>query len=180
MKIQRRKKELFTVREMVRAALMAALIFVVTFLVRIPVPMTSGGYINLGDTMILLAAWLICTGRRDVRAALCAAAAAGLGSGLADLSAGAVVYILATLLIKGAMGFVAHRIVTRHRSFPGYVAAAVCGGAIMIGGYFLFEFFFFSPAYALGALPFNGLQWGGSVATAAVLYPVARQMESRV
>jgi uncharacterized membrane protein len=170
----------FTVKDMVVVALMAALIFVVTFLVRIPVPLTSGGYINIGDVMILISAWLIGGTRADLRTAMAVFAAAAIGSALSDLSAGAAIYIFPTFFIKGTMGFVARLIIAPRRRLPAYVMAAVTAGAIMIAGYFLFEYFFFSPAYALAALPFNGVQWGGSVAIATVLFPVVRQVEARI
>ncbi|MDR1292922.1 MAG: ECF transporter S component, partial [Clostridiales Family XIII bacterium] len=43
----------------VQTALMAAIIFVVTYLIRIPMPFASGGYLNIGDTPLYIAAYLL-------------------------------------------------------------------------------------------------------------------------
>lgn len=75
---------------LVTAALFAAAITVVTaYLLHIPIP--TGGYIHLGDTLIYLAACLLPVPY--------AAAAAVIGAGLADLLT-APVWVLPTLIIK--------------------------------------------------------------------------------
>ena len=79
-------------------ALFAALICVGTMLVQIPIPAT-GGYANLGDGVILIAAFLMGTGY--------ATAAAGLGSMLADLLLGYVSYAPGTLIIKAGAALIA-------------------------------------------------------------------------
>ncbi|NLM83657.1 MAG: ECF transporter S component [Clostridiales bacterium] len=144
------------------AAVLAALVFVVTFLTRIPVPGLSSAYINLGDTVIFISAYLL--------GGPVAAAVAAIGSALADLAAGAAVYIPATFVIKGLMGLGAGSIM-RVRNLAFYALAAIVGGAIMTGGYFVFEAIFFDLAYALTALPLNLVQWGGSVVIALALQP---------
>ena len=78
------------VQKMTTSAATAALIFAITYLVRIPVPGTVGGYINLGDTAIYMAAFLF--------GGPMAGAAAAIGSALADTAAGAAYYILPTFL----------------------------------------------------------------------------------
>ena len=45
------------IRKMVLAALMAALTYVATMVVRIPSPMQ--GYVNLGDCCVLLSGWIL-------------------------------------------------------------------------------------------------------------------------
>ena len=63
-------------RLLVTAALFAAAITVMTaYMLHIPIP--TGGYIHLGDALIYLAACLL--------PVPCAAAAAAIGAGLADL-----------------------------------------------------------------------------------------------
>jgi uncharacterized membrane protein len=151
------------VRGIALTAVMAAVIFAVTWSVRIPLPFTSGGYLNLGDAVIYCSAFII-GGRRT-------AAAAAVGSGLADLAAGAVVYILPTAAIKGVMGLVVGAAMARGAGFSRYLTACFIGGAVMTGGYALFEFAYFGSAYALSALPFNAIQWAGGVIVAAVCHP---------
>ena len=80
-------------KKTVMAALMAALICVATFVVRIPTPLH--GYVNLGDCLVLFAA--------SILSPWYAALAAGLGSALADLISGYVIYAPATFVIKALM-----------------------------------------------------------------------------
>jgi len=82
------------VKTLTMTALMAAVIFVLTFIIRIPVG-GSGGYINIGDAGVYVAASLL-----GGPAGMIAAA---IGSALADLSAGAAIYILYTALVTGLM-----------------------------------------------------------------------------
>ena len=70
---------------MVYTALMAALIFVATYLIKIPNPAT-GGYSHMGDCMIFIA--VVMLGRRN------GSMAAAIGGALSDLLAGAAVWTL--------------------------------------------------------------------------------------
>ena len=75
------------------AALFAGAIAVTTaYLLHIPIP--TGGYIHLGDALIYLAACLL--------PVPCAAAAAAIGAGLADLLT-APMWVLPTLVIKAVL-----------------------------------------------------------------------------
>ncbi|MGI6153187.1 MAG: ECF transporter S component [Christensenellaceae bacterium] len=149
-------------------AVFTALVFVVTFLVRIPVPGTGGAYLNFGDVVIYIAAFTI--------GGPYAAVAAALGSMLTDVVAGAAVYALPTLIIKGAMALVFGMIVKK-RSFARYaLASAVCGG-VMACGYGLYEYAMFGAEYMLAALPFNLIQWAGAAAAACAFYPAARRIQ---
>ena len=80
-------------RLIVLSALFAALACVATMVIRIPSPFK--GYLNLGDSVVLLSGWLL----PPVYGAL----AAGLGSALADLFSGYVTYAPATFVIKALM-----------------------------------------------------------------------------
>ncbi|MDR3277945.1 MAG: ECF transporter S component, partial [Oscillospiraceae bacterium] len=131
-------------------ALMAALIFAVTYAIRIPIPFSSGGgYLNLGDVMIYLCAYLL--------GGPLGAVAAAIGSGAADLAAGAAAYILPTAVIKGFMGLAAGSIMKK-RGVVTYLLGSTVGAVIMTLGYALFEYFFFTREYAFAALPFNAVQ----------------------
>ena len=65
-------------KQIVTAALFAALTCVATMVIKIPSPMD--GYLNLGDCVVLAAGWMLAPGYGF--------AAAGLGSALADLFSG--------------------------------------------------------------------------------------------
>jgi uncharacterized membrane protein len=155
----------------IQTALMAAIIFVVTYIVRIPMPIASGGYLNIGDTPLYIAAYLL--------GGPAGAVAGALGSAMSDLAAGYVMYALPTAIIKGTMGFVCGVIMNQAR--PGglkrFILASVLGGAIMVGGYAIFETLFFNLNQAIVTVPFNCVQWAGGVAAATALFPAVRAVD---
>jgi uncharacterized membrane protein len=155
------------IRKLTYTSIAAALIFVVTWGLKVPVPGTSG-YINLGDSMIYISAYLL--------AGPLGAAAAAIGSALADLAAGYAAYIPATFIIKGLMGLAFGAIAYRKKLAP-YIAAAILGGAIMTVGYAVFETAVFGFAYATTSLPWNIGQWVGNVIVAAALYPLLQRVQ---
>ncbi len=81
-------------KRLVLTGLMTALVFLLTFTVKVPIPFTSG-YIHLGDSMIFLAVLAL--------GPVYGAFAAGVGSMLADLISGYAQYALPTLIIKSLM-----------------------------------------------------------------------------
>jgi uncharacterized membrane protein len=149
-------------RKLAVSSVMAALIFVITFSIRIPVPGLAGGaYLNLGDSLIYCAAFML--------GGVPAMFAAGIGSMLADIAGGALIYAPATLVIKGLMGLACGVMLVKP-SFVRFVFASIAGGAIMVAGYGIYELIVFGTAYALTSLPFNLIQWGGGVGIALLLY----------
>ena len=86
-----------TTQRIVMAAMLVALTTVATMIVKIPSPLK--GYINIGDCVVLLAGWSL--------SPLYGFLAAGIGSALADLFSGYIVYAPATFLIKGLMALMA-------------------------------------------------------------------------
>ena len=88
------KKE--TIRKLVLSAMFAALCCVATLVVQIPI---ATGYLNVGEGMCLLSGLVL--------GPWYGMAAAGLGSGLADLLAGYGVYVPATLIIKALVALTA-------------------------------------------------------------------------
>jgi uncharacterized membrane protein len=149
-------------RKLAVSSVMAALIFVLTFSIRIPVPGLAGGaYLNLGDSLIYCAAFLL--------GGIPAMLAAGIGSLLADIAGGAMIYAPATFVIKGLMGLACGAMLTK-ATFGRFALASLIGGGIMVAGYGIYELFVFGSAYALVSLPFNLIQWGGGVAIAFLLY----------
>lgn len=158
-----------TLHTLVLSALMAALCTLLTLVIRIPSPV--GGYLNLGDCAVLLSAWLL--------GPAAGAAAAGLGSALADLL-GYPLYAPATLVIKALMAAAAgsvFRILTRKKA-PGLAAGVVSGvlaEAIMVGGYFLFEAWVLGlGAAAVLNVPANLMQGVLGIAAAGMTAAVLR------
>jgi len=154
-------------------ALFSALICAATILIQIPMPAT-GGYVNLGDSIIL-----ICAALMDP---LCAVLAAGLGSCLADVMTGYVVFAPGTLIIKALMGLVAS-LILRHSEQPSsplkrtlmILLANLAAEAIMISGYFLYESVFLGMGLgAAGSILGNIGQGAFAVIASGILIPILR------
>ncbi len=112
-------------------AVTAALVCISTLIIQIPSPF--GGYINLGDCFVLVGAWLL--------PPACGFAAGSIGSALADIISGYVIYAPASAVIKGCMALVTtliFRKISDNKRFC-HTASAACGEAVMVTGYFLYE-----------------------------------------
>ena len=117
-------------RVMVMTALFAALGYVATRILQIPTP--SGGYVNLGDTVVILGAYLL--------GPVYGAVAGGIGPALADLLSGYAIYVPATLVIKAVMALLAALVYRAlGKKTWSMVVCAVAAEAVMIVGYWLFE-----------------------------------------
>ena len=140
-------------QRLVMTALMASLVMLGTVLLRIPVPMTQG-YVHLGDAVIYTGVILL--GRRN------GTIAAALGSVLADVLGGYVMWAPWTLLIKAAMaasaGTFAERTGAGDAGAERYrlITGMALGGLIMCAGYFIAEGIMYGnwPAAMLG-IPWN-------------------------
>ena len=108
-------------------AIMAALVAVGTLTIRIPKMM--GGYFNVGDVMIFVAALTF--------SPLVGGFAGGVGSAIAD-AVGFPVFVIPTLVIKGLEGFIAGLVANKKSSYRD-VLAVVLAGCEMVLGYFLVE-----------------------------------------
>ena len=166
-------------RTIILTALLAALTTVATMVIRIPTPLAGGGYIHLGDGLVLICGILLGPGLGAV--------AAGVGSMLADVFAGAAAYVPATLAIKAltaaAGGWLYHRM-AGHSSLHTPVRVALAGipaEVIMVAGYYLYEVGLqIAAGSAAGAaatavlvgVPFNIVQGLAGVIVCAVLLPV--------
>ena len=138
------------VKLLVMTGLLAALGCVATMVLVVPSP--TGGYMNLGDTVVLLGAYLL--------GPVYGAIAGGIGPALADLFAGYGIYVPATLVIKALMGMTAallYRALGRKNW-----ALLVCGvvaEVIMMVGYCAYDAFLAgSLAVGLTGIPSNLVQ----------------------
>lgn len=118
------------VRTIVTTALLAALACAATMVIHVPSP--TGGYMNLGDTVVLLGAFLL--------GPWYGALAGGIGSAMADALSGYMVYVPATLIIKAIMAIVAGLVyrALREKSV-GMLLSALVGEIPMVVGYWLFD-----------------------------------------
>ena len=135
------------VTKIVLTALFAAMAFVATYIIRIPTVGTNG-YVNIGDTIVLLSAWMI--------GGIYGGLAAGIGSALSDFSAGYGMYVPGTFVIKFLMAVAAYVVFNLLRKanvhkIIGYAISGVLAEVIMVFGYFLYESTLLG--YGLGAVP---------------------------
>ena len=135
--------------KVVLAALFAALIFVLTFFVKIP---TAIGYIHLGDLAIYLAASLLPTPY--------AMAAAGIGAGMADFVGGYGVYVPVTMVVKMLLALCFTSKGEKVLNVRNLVAVFICCG-ITVFGYFAFQIFYYGAAAYASMIP-NLIQAGAS------------------
>ena len=171
-----------TTKTIILTALLAALTTVATMIIRIPSPMASG-YIHLGDGMVLLCGLLLGPGM--------GAAAAGIGSMLADLFAGAVAYLPGTLVIKALTALAAGWLYRRmagdavHRIALRVVLAGIPAEIVMVAGYYIYEagmqVMAGSTAGAaatavLAGVPFNMVQGLAGILVCAALLPALRHI----
>ncbi len=152
-------------RTLVISGMLAALIFIVTRLAY-PIPGTSA-YVNMGDSLIYCSSLLV--------NAPWAAAVSAIGSALADWSLGVPVYIPATIIIKGLMGFTC-AILMKKNKLSRFIFASILSGAIMAVGYFVYEVVFIGGwGYASVTITGNLIQWAaGVLGGIALFYPVKR------
>ena len=154
--------------KLVMAALLAAMTCVATMVIKIPLTAT-GGYINLGDCIVLLSGILL--------GPLYGGLASGIGSALADLFSGYVAFLPATFLIKGFMAVIMGLFV-KDLSKNNTIKTAITGAiaeCLMIAGYFFFEAVVMG--FGLGAaasIPGNAIQGVVGLILAMFLVPVFR------
>ena len=120
----------FTPHELCVTAVMIAVVFLATFVPRIPIPL---GYAHLGDAAIFL--MVLTLDRREALLAAC------LGSALSDLLGGFPLWILPTLLIKFIMADIVWRIVRTGKKNPDrkrLLTAFLLASAWMVIGYTIF------------------------------------------
>ncbi len=131
------------------SAIMAALVAVATNFIKVPTPAT-GGYINIGDTMVMFAAMVF--------GPVVGVFAGGVGSALGDIIGGYAGWAPITLVVKGLEGLTVGYIAKRSDNIGMLVVGGVVGGIIMVSGYFLFESYMFGMPAAATELPGNTVQ----------------------
>lgn len=146
------------VQRLALGGMLAALVLLATYLIRVPVPAT-GGYVHPGDGAIFFAAVLL---------GPYAALIGGIGSALSDLLGGYFVYIAPTFLIKAAMGYLAGRFARRGKVLRNALVFALAS-LVMVLGYFVFEGFVYGWAAAAAAIPPNLAQGAAGVVIGLVL-----------
>lgn len=151
---------------------LAAVVMLATYVIVIPIPGNTG-YFNLGDGVIFGIATIL---------GPFAAISAAIGSGLADLVAGYSIYIPATVIIKGCMGYLAGFVMYKKPNIRWYsliVLFLVCE-LIMVCGYFFYEWLLNGFGNAAAAIPMNLLQGIAAIALGMAIVPLARRVKTLI
>lgn len=140
-------------------ALMMALTFVMTSLIKIPIP---NGYVHLGDGAVFLSAFILGPWGGLV--------AAAFGSASADYFGGFGAYVLPTFIAKGAMAFIFGYFLERYpqKNKLFFLFPAV---AVMVAIYYVSEIIIYGTVTApLLNIPFNSLQGVIGIVALMMLY----------
>lgn len=151
-------------RKMILIAVLIALVTVTTMVVNVPLPGVKG-YVNIGDTIVLLAGLMF--------GPLVGALSGALGSSLADILLGYGFWAPWTFVIKGLEGFLAGWLGSHLRKKP--LVGAVAGASVMATGYFLVGTLIYGLGPALASLPGDLLQASISVVLSLVLLQPLRK-----
>lgn len=140
------------VKKMAFTGVFAAMIFVLTYVVKVPV---ASGYVHFGDALIYICACFL--------GAPWALVAGAIGEGLADIIGGYAIYAPATIIVKAliAIPFV---IASKNSEKIFSLKSALMtipAGIITVGGYFVADLII-DKSYAIIDIPGNVIQAVGS------------------
>lgn len=161
------------IKDMVYTALLAALVCVATFIIKVPLPVT-GGYTHLGDGFIFIAVILL--GKKN------GAWAGAIGAALADIIGGYSYYALPTFIIKGIMALIMGTMIEKLPSSikNKWVAGATVGSVWQIFAYYivgsLFVGNFITP---ISEIPGNTIQSAAGIIVSAAFLAVFRHTPIR-
>ena len=166
----RMKKQSEQIRTLVLAAFFAAVTCVTTLL---HIPTVLGGYIHTGDAFLLLGAFLL--------GPWWGAAAAGIGSVLAEVFSGSLIYAPGTLVIKVLMALVAALILRHGRHpLPAAIVGSVLAELLMVFGYFLYNGWVIGYGIAAAAaIPTDLIQAAFGAVVSVVLFSAVRSRTNR-
>ncbi len=156
-------------QKIVISAMLASLVCVATMIIKIPSPLN--GYINLGDCVVLLSGWIL--------SPLYGFFAAAIGSALADLLLGYVIYAPVTFAIKGLMALIAYyglgQFAQKRSGLPSMIISGIAAEMLMILGYFVFEGILYGFAASLVNIPANAVQGGVGLILGIVLAEIFKK-----
>lgn len=152
-------------KKLVLCALYAALTFIATIIIQIK--LTANGFVNLGDCIVVTGGIFL--------GPFYGAISAAIGSVLADLISGYVIYVPATLVIKSLMAVCVGIIFKRFGKKGSLSSILLCSTVaelIMIFGYFFYEIILYGIGAALVGMPGNLLQAVFAIICSIILYKV--------
>lgn len=150
-------------RKIVLAAMLAALCCVATMIIKIPSPLK--GYLNLGDCIVLLSGFMLSPAYGFL--------AAGVGSALADIFSGYIIYAPATCIIKGVMAVIAcygvKLMQKKMGTTPARIISSIVAEIVMVLGYFIFEGFMYGFFPSAVNIPANAIQGFAGILLGVIL-----------
>lgn len=157
-------------RFLVMSALFAAFTCIATMIIKFPTP--TFGYIHLGDVFVLLSGIVLGPG--------VGALAAGIGSAMSDLFSGYLIYVPATLVIKGLTACIAgylfkkatRKAFTNKAGALGLLLGGILGEVFMVFGYFIYEMFL--AASSGGVLTADTLRAGAASSAASIPFNIVQ------
>ena len=161
-------------KKIVISALIAALACVATMVIQIPSPLK--GYINLGDCVVLMAGWMLSPAYAFL--------AAGLGSALADIFSGYVIYAPVTFIIKGLMAVIAFygfKLLNKKLNKTlSRIGSGISAEFVMVLGYFIFEGILYGFIPSLVNVPANSIQGITGIVVGVILINVFRKTKINI
>lgn len=156
------KKQIHT-KDLTKIAIMAALVCVATFLIKIP---SLNGYTHIGDSMAIISALIL--GKKK------GALAAGLGASLCDLLSGYMQYIIPTFLIKSIMVLIIATILETliNKTKFAFIISSIIGCVFQIFAYSLVETMLYGFPAALASVSSNIIQSIVGIVLATILASV--------
>lgn len=147
------------VKKMAVSAMFAAMIFVLTMFVKVPV---ASGYVHFGDALVYICA--------SVVGGPWAVLAAAIGEGLADVAGGYFSYAPATIISKSVLALIF--VLTTKKSekilTPVSALMTIPAGLVTVGGYYIADLII-DKSYAVVDIPGNVIQAVGSAVIFIVL-----------
>lgn len=146
-------------KKIVTTAVFSAMIFVMTFFVKVPV---ASGYVHFGDALIYICAGIV--------GGPWAMLAGAIGAGLADLAGGYAMYAPATIIVKAliALPFILANKKSEKVLTSLSALMSIPAGIITVLGYFIADLII-DKAYAIIDIPGNVIQAVGSAVIFIVL-----------
>ena len=146
-------------KKIVTTAVFSAMIFVMTFFVKVPV---ASGYVHFGDALIYICAGIV--------GGPWAMLGGAIGAGLADLAGGYAMYAPATIIVKAliALPFILVNKKSEKVLTPLSALMSIPAGIITVLGYFIADLII-DKAYAIIDIPGNVIQAVGSAVIFIVL-----------
>lgn len=126
--------------------LFAAITFLGTM---VSVPLPAYGYINIGDCIVLISGAIL---------GPFGFIAAAVGSSLADVALGFAVYAPATFIIKFLVAAVVYFVYSKSGKIVGFLIGSFVAEAVMILGYFSYEWLLYGLPGAIPGILGNSIQ----------------------